>query len=109
MKLTPIMIVVALFCWLLFVAATAAGVVTGLSALLASLVWKSKARRLRVYAARNIHAADCSAAAFLGWSGDNTISKECGLELKTDPCAFCKYLCAALHQVDQEHCEKEAK
>ena len=110
MKLTPVMILVAILCWLLFIAATAAGFVTGLGALLLSVAWKSKARALRLYASRVLHAADCSAAAFLGWSGRDTISKECGRELATDdPCAFCDYLCAALDQVDEGHCKREVK
>jgi hypothetical protein len=107
-KLTPVMILVAIVCWLLFIAATAAGFVTGLGALLLSLVWPSKARALRLYVSRVVHAADCSGAAFLGWSGRDTISKECGRDLAAgDPCGFCNYLCRALGKVDPEHCQKE--
>jgi hypothetical protein len=109
MRISPLLVIVALVCWLLFVLATAAGFFTGLGALLLSLVWRSKADRLRRYASDNIHAADCSAAAFLGWSGDNTVSKECGYEMQSSkPCAFCKYLCASLDKVDPNHCEREA-
>lgn len=48
-------------------------------------------------------------AAWLGFEGKNTISKECGLRLKAgEDCTFCKRLCSLLNLGDPNHCEKEA-
>lgn len=53
-------------------------------------------------------------AAWLGFDGKNTISKECGLHLAAAkaagrrPCSFCKRLCSILNLGDPSHCEKEA-
>jgi hypothetical protein len=101
--------IVGIFCWFLFVLATAAALPAGLAALALSLVPTRWSKRLQRYASDNIHSADRSAAAFLGWSGDHTISKECGFDLESEsPCMFCKYLCSALDKVDPNHCEREA-
>lgn len=49
------------------------------------------------------------AAAWLGFDGKNTISKECGTRLAAgEDCAFCERLCALLSLGDPEHCAKEA-
>lgn len=109
MKLSPLLVLTGLFCWFLFVLGTAAGFVSGVGALVLSLVPTRYSKRLQRYASDNIHAADCAAAAFFGWSGDNTISKECGIELNGDPCAFCNYLCKALDHVDEGHCKREGE
>jgi hypothetical protein len=99
MKLTTIP--AALVCWLLFVVAGVAGLITGLLAL--------PFKRTRRYTSDLVHAQDCAAAAFLGWSGERTISKECGLELQQDrPCRFCRLLCSVLSRVlESDHCRKE--
>lgn len=110
MKISPLLVLVALVCWMLFVLGTAAGFFSGLGALLLSLVPTRYSKRLQRYAGDNIHSADRAAAAFLGWSGDNTISKECGTEINNgDPCAFCNYLCKALDHVDEGHCKREGE
>jgi hypothetical protein len=113
-KLSPLLILVGLLCWFLFVLGTAAGFIAGSSALLLSVPLMALkpewAKRLQRYAGNNVHASDCSAAAFLGFAGDKTISKECGLNLASgDPCDFCTYLCKALATVERRHCEKEAE
>jgi hypothetical protein len=100
MKLTTVP--AAVLCWLLFVAAGVAGLITGLVAL--------SFKRGRSYTSNLVHAQDCAAAAFLGWSGKHTISKECGWELFKDrPCRFCRVLCRILDLVlETDHCKKEA-
>jgi hypothetical protein len=93
---------VAIVCWLLFILAGVAGLVTGLLAL--------PFKKTRRYTGDLVHAQDCAAAAFLGWSGERTISKECGLELQfaEKPCLFCKLLCPVLSfLLESEHCKKE--
>lgn len=93
--------VTALVIWVLFVLATIGGFVLGMGALLIG--------RTR-YASNNAHAQDRAAAAFLGWDGDATISKECGRELAyaPKPCRFCRILCAILNVVlEPDHCRKE--
>jgi hypothetical protein len=102
----PTTIPAALVCWFLFVLAGVAGLVTGLLAL--------PFKRTRRYTSDLVHAQDCAAAAFLGWSGERTISKECGLELLAadvkKPCRFCRVLCFVLHfGLESEHCKKETK
>lgn len=49
--------------------------------------------------------------AYLGFDGSRTISATCGTKLASnEDCAFCKRLCAVLHEVlEEKHCEKEAK
>lgn len=88
--------------WFLFVLATIAGFITGLIA----LPFGERGRR---YAADNFHSQDRAAAAFLGWSGDNTVSKECGRELAAGrPCRFCRALCRLLDIfLETDHCKKE--
>jgi hypothetical protein len=94
--------ITAIVIWVLFVLAAIGGFVAGLAALIAG-----KTR----YASNVAHAQDCAAAAFLGWDGQSTISKECGRELAyaAKPCRFCRWLCKVLDVVlEKGHCEKEA-
>lgn len=112
MALSVLQVVVGLVVWVLFVLATIAGLFAGVGALLLSLPLQllklEGAKRLQRYASNNIHAADCAAAAFLGWDGRSTISKECGREiLAGKPCTFCTFLCKTLHRVHDNHCEQE--
>jgi hypothetical protein len=94
----------AILCWFLFVLAGVAGLVTGLLAL--------PFKKTRRYTGDLVHAQDCAAAAFLGWSGERTISKECGLELEfhEKPCRFCRVVCRLLHYfLESDHCKKEIR
>ena len=103
----PTAIPAALICWLLFVAAGVAGLFTGLLAL--------PFRKTRRYTSDLVHAQDCAAAAFLGFSGEKTISKEVGLILLAADAAGVKAplhwraLDAVLSAVlEPNHCRKEA-
>jgi hypothetical protein len=97
MRLTTIPAV--LICWFLFILAGIAGLITGIF----MLPFNSR------YTSDLVHAQDCAAAAFLGWDGDKTISKECGLELQTEkPCKFCRFVCKLLDLfLESDHCKKE--
>jgi hypothetical protein len=100
----PLAFPTALLCWLLFILAGVVGFVTGLIAL--------PFKRLRRYTSNLVHAQDCAAAAFLGWEGDRTISKECGLEMEAahvrKPCRFCRFICKVLDLfLETDHCKKE--
>lgn len=59
-----------------------------------------------------VRAMDALLAAMLpfGWSGRNTVSNECGNELKAGtPCRFCRVLCSILSRVlETNHCQKNA-
>jgi hypothetical protein len=86
---------VVLVLWILFVAAQVGGFVLGVFAALYGFT---------EYADRVIKAQDKAAAAFLGWSGDRTVSSECE---KSD-CRFCKILCVILNYVlEPDHCKKK--
>jgi hypothetical protein len=86
--------VVVLALWILFLLAIFCGFLFGLLA----LPFNSG------YTSRNLRAHDRAAAAFLGWSGDRTVSKECA----QSNCRFCKILCAILSVVlEPEHCKRQ--
>lgn len=54
-----------------------------------------------------VHAQDCLAAAMAGFTGRNTVSKECG---RCQTCWLCPYICKVMHLVvERQHCEKEAE
>ena len=58
-----------------------------------------------VYAKQVLKAMDRVAAAVLGWSGDFTVSAECG----KSECRFCKALCGLLNLIDKGHCKKVSR
>jgi hypothetical protein len=53
------------------------------------------------YAKNILRAKDKLAAALLGWSGQHTISAECG----ASECKLCRAVCALLNMIDNGHCE----
>lgn len=80
--------------WILF---WLAGIIALPVALLFGLFGKTK------YASDVFHAQNRTAAAFIGFGGDNTISRECG---ERGTCVLlCKILSWALQ--DPEHCKNE--
>lgn len=95
-------VVVVPLLWVLFVVAALAAVVMGIPA---ALLGKLFARASWVeWSERNVHAADKATAAFLGWSGERTVSKECS----ESGCRFCRVLCRALSLLLQkDHCARE--
>lgn len=58
-----------------------------------------------VYAKNILRAKDKIAAALLGWSGDHTISAECGADTG---CRFCRVVCWLLNKIQPGHCEGAA-
>ena len=58
------------------------------------------------YAKKILKAKDRVFAALIGWSGDYTVSAECG---SSKDCAFCKAVCWLLNWIDPGHCEGAAK
>lgn len=60
----------------------------------------------REYAKNILRAKDKLAAALLGWSGDHTISAECGADTG---CRFCRVVCWLLNKIQPGHCEGAAK
>jgi hypothetical protein len=51
---------------------------------------------------------DALLASMLGWSGRNTVSNECGMQVVAgSPCRFCRVLCAVLSVVlETDHCRR---
>lgn len=97
MKITAIIVVPIL--WLLFVVAIFAGFVLGIPAALLGKLFGVEA--MVDWSERNASAADKATAAFLGWSGSRTVSKECN----ESTCRFCRVLCRILNKVLQDnHC-----
>jgi hypothetical protein len=85
---------VVLILWILFVLAQVGGFLLGA---LAAFFGQFD------YANRIVRAQDKATAAFLGFSGDSTVSSECE---KSD-CRLCKILCAILNYVlEPDHCKK---
>lgn len=81
--------------WLLFVLAQPFAMMFALFSLLGGT---------STYASSILRAQDKATAAFLGWSGDQTVSKEC----EQSDCRFCKVLCAVLNVIlEPNHCKKQ--
>lgn len=81
--------------WLLFVAVQPVAFLTALLSLLGGT---------SAYASNILRVQDKATAAFLGWSGERTVSKEC----EESDCRFCKILCAILNVILQpDHCKKQ--
>jgi len=57
------------------------------------------------YAKKLLKLLDKVMAALLGWSGEYTVSAECG----KSNCFLCKWLCTLLNTIDPGHCEGAAK
>ena len=56
------------------------------------------------YLERVLISMDRLVAAVLGWSGEKTVSAECG----DSRCVFCRVLCALLNKLNPNHCAEAA-
>lgn len=58
------------------------------------------------YAKRVLLAMDKLLAVLLGWSGERSVSAECGGG--SSGCRFCRFVCAILNRLETDHCRRAA-
>lgn len=88
----------ALTVWVLLALVVLAGIALGLASLVTGRT---------DYISRVFKMTDRTAAAVLGYTGENTVSKECG----RSSCRACKLLCLVLGiwLAQPDHCKQEAR